>query len=65
MGFIAKFFEKRSLRRWKQWLHLFTTAALSNGSLAEEMDAADIFTCINYMKKLVDTASRLLALQQG
>ncbi len=65
MGFLAKFFEKRSLRRWKHWLHLFTTAALSNGSLAEEMDGADIFSFINYMKKLVYTASRLLVLKEG
>ncbi len=65
MAFLADFFEKRSLRRWKQWLHLFTTAALSNGSVAEEMDATHIFIFIQYLKKLVYAASRLLALQEG
>lgn len=65
MAFLADFFEKRSLRRWKQWLHLFTTAALSNGSVAEEMEATHIFIFIQYLKKLVYAASRLLELQEG
>ncbi len=65
MAFLADFFAKRSLRRWKQWLHLFTTAALSNGSVVEEMEATHIFIFIQYLKKLVYAASRLLALQEG
>lgn len=63
--FFADFFEKRSLRRWKQWVHQFTTAALSNGSVAEEMDANHIFICIRYLEKLVYAAARLLELQEG
>ncbi|MGN7783837.1 hypothetical protein ACTJIJ_04900 [Niabella sp. 22666] len=64
MAFLADFFEKRSLRRWKHWLQLFTTATLSNGSVAEEMEATHIFIFIQYLKKLVYAASRLLALQE-
>ncbi|MCH5690859.1 hypothetical protein LWM68_45485 [Niabella sp. W65] len=65
MAFLAGFFEKRSLRRWKQWVQLFTTATLSNGSVAEEMEATHIFIFIQYLKKLVYAASRLLELQEG
>lgn len=63
LGFVAKFFEKRSLSRWKKLLNTFTAAALSNSSVAEEIEAAHVLGFINYLKKLVYAASRLLVLQ--
>lgn len=50
---IQQFFSLHSLLHWKQLLYAFTHGVLSNSSVAEEVEAAEILGLCNGLKRLV------------
>ena len=58
--FLEIFFATASLPRWKERIHTFTSAAISNSSVMDELSGTDIFIFINSIPKLIYAAHRLL-----
>ncbi|MGE9311815.1 hypothetical protein ACLOAU_09220 [Niabella sp. CJ426] len=56
---IAQFF-KQPLLHWKQLLYACTHGVLSNSSVAEEVDAAEVLGLCNELKRLVGAANCII-----
>ncbi|WP_114789960.1 hypothetical protein U0035_11595 [Niabella yanshanensis] len=51
------FFSQAPLRKWKKWLHVFTMAAISQQSAADEMKPVTIYTFTSLITLLLQMAA--------
>jgi hypothetical protein len=56
---IRQFFRRSSLLYWKELLYACTHGVLSNGSVAEEVDAAEVLGLSNELKRLVGAVNHV------
>ena len=61
--FLESFFKHAPISSWKRWLSDFTSSAISNGSVSDEMDGVEIFWFVHYMKKLIYATSRFAEIE--
>jgi hypothetical protein len=59
---INDFFEKYSLLEWKQFIHSWMEAGLSNYSVLENIKGKDVLPYVYGMEKLVEASYRIVVL---
>ncbi len=57
LHYLKIFFSRAPLRKWKKWLHVFTMAALSHQSAADEMSPVAIYRFTSHIKQLLQMAA--------
>jgi hypothetical protein len=57
MPCLKTFFKQASPAKWKKWLHIFTTAALSNQSAADDIKPVAIYIFVTHVRQLLDVAA--------
>lgn len=57
MPCLKTFFKQGSPAKWKKWLHIFTTAALSHQSAVDDIKPVAIYIFVTHMRQLLDVAA--------
>lgn len=57
---LKAFFRQASPAKWKNWLHIFTTAALSHQSAADDMKPVAIYAFITHLQQLLRMAAAIV-----
>ncbi len=57
LHYLKIFFSRAPLKKWKKWLHVFTMAAISQQSAADEMSPMAIYTFTSHIIQLLQTAA--------
>ncbi len=60
MPFLKAFFRQASPAKWKNWLHIFTTAALSHQSAADDMKPVAIYIFTTHLQQLLSVAAAIV-----
>ncbi|MCH5715562.1 hypothetical protein [Niabella hibiscisoli] len=60
LQYLKTFFSKASLRKWKKWLHVFTMAAISQQSAADEISPVAIYTFTTYITQLLQMVTMIV-----
>jgi hypothetical protein len=60
LHFFDEFFGRHSLPEWKQSIHLWLEAAMSNFSVAESIELTEILPFYQNIELLLETAYRLV-----
>jgi hypothetical protein len=57
---LKAFFRQASPVKWKKWLHIFTRAALSHQSAADEMKPIAIYVFTTHLQQLLSVAAAIV-----
>lgn len=60
LPFLKAFFKQASPAKWKNWLHIFTTAALSHQSAADEMKPVAVYVFTTHLQQLLRVAAAIV-----
>jgi hypothetical protein len=60
LSYLKAFFKQASPAKWKNWLHVFTRAALSHQSAADDMKPVAIYTFITHLQQLLSVAAAII-----
>lgn len=58
--YLKTFFKQASPAKWKKRLHIFTRAALSHQSVADDMKPVAIYTFITHLQQLLSAAAAIV-----